>query len=163
MTRPIRQPTLLYKLTRDGYGASTFHSKCDGKSNTVTIIKTNSNYVFGGYSAAMWKSDRTYGYDATAFIFSLRRNGIPYNEKYMVRDPSSAIGNYDIWRPTFGEGSRSSDIYLTLSNEGYAGHTNFGISYSLPAGYSYGQENTISYLAGSFSGWKVTEVEVFQL
>jgi hypothetical protein len=161
MTRPIRQPTLLYKLTRDGYGASTFHSKCDGKSNTVTIIKTNSNYVFGGYTAAMWKSDNTNGYDTTAFIFSLRRNGISYNEKYMVRDPSFAIGNYAIEGPTFGKGY--SDIFLTLSNGGYIGHTNFGNSYSLPAGYSYGQEKTKSYLAGSYSGWIVSEVEVFQL
>jgi hypothetical protein len=163
MTRPIRQPTLLYKLTRDGYGLSTFHSKCDGKSNTVTIIKTNSNYVFGAYTAAMWKSDGTYtyGYDTTAFIFSLRRNGISYNEKYMVRDPSFAIGNYDNWGPTFGEAD--SDIYLTLRDGGYIGHTNFGNSYSLPAGYSYGQEKTKSYLAGSYSGWIVSEVEVFQL
>jgi hypothetical protein len=164
MTRPIRKPTLLYKLTRDGSGASTFHSKCDGKANTVTIIKTDSNYVFGGYTAAMWKSDGTYGYDTTAFIFSLRRNGISYNEKYMVRDPNYAIGNFYIHGPIFGSGYGSgSDIYLNLANRVSQGYTNFGNSYNLPSGYSYEQRNTQSYLAGSPSGWVTIEVEVFQL
>ena len=38
--------TLLYRATRDGFTANAFHSKCDGKSKTITIIKTNGNYVF---------------------------------------------------------------------------------------------------------------------
>jgi hypothetical protein len=160
MTGPTRQPTLLYKLTRDGYGASTFHTKCDGKANTVTIIKTNSNYVFGGYSAAMWRDNGTYGYDTTAFIFSLRRNGISYSEKYMVKNPTYAIYGHKIEGPTFGEGK--SDIFLSLQTDGY-GHTNFGHSYDLPSGYSYGQANTQSYLAGSYNSWVPIEVEVFQL
>ncbi len=161
MTGPTRQPTLLYKLTQDGYGELKFHSKCDGKANTVTIVKTDSNYVFGGYTAAMWKSDNSYGYDSTAFIFSLRRNGISYSEKYMVKDPNYAISSYSDEGPGFGKGF--SDIYLTLSSGGYQGHTNFGHSYSLPSGYSYEEENTKSYLAGSFNSWVAIEVEVSQL
>jgi hypothetical protein len=50
MTRFNQQALLLYRATRDGFDASSFHSKCDGKANTVTIIKTDSNYVFGGYA-----------------------------------------------------------------------------------------------------------------
>ncbi len=30
--------TLLYRGTRDGFGAKEFHSKCDGKSSTLTIV-----------------------------------------------------------------------------------------------------------------------------
>jgi hypothetical protein len=161
MTGPTRQPTLLYKLSRDGYGASTFRTKCGGKANTVTIIETNNlNYVFGGYSAAMWRTDGNYGYDITAFIFSLRRNGISYSEKYMVKNPQHAISGYIDEGPTFGEGD--SDIYLSLQTDGY-GHTNFGNSYNLPSGYSYGQDNTRSYLAGSYNSWVPRDVEVFQL
>jgi hypothetical protein len=40
--------TLLYKATRDGFEPSSFHEKCDGKENTIAIIETNGNYVFGG-------------------------------------------------------------------------------------------------------------------
>jgi hypothetical protein len=68
-----RQPrkSLLYKATRDGFFASSFHSKCDGKANTVTTVKTNSNYVFGGFTAASWSSASNYSTDSTAFIFEM--------------------------------------------------------------------------------------------
>ena len=39
----------------DGSAASTFHSNCDGKGPTVTIIKSGS-YIFGGYTDLSWKS-----------------------------------------------------------------------------------------------------------
>ena len=35
---------LLYKLTRDGDGCFTFHSKCDGKGPTIIIIQTTTWY-----------------------------------------------------------------------------------------------------------------------
>ena len=39
----------------DGSAASTFHSNCDGKGPTVTIIKYG-QYIFGGYTDRSWKS-----------------------------------------------------------------------------------------------------------
>ena len=39
----------------DGSSASTFHSNCDGKGPTVTIIKSGS-YIFGGYTDVSWHS-----------------------------------------------------------------------------------------------------------
>lgn len=44
---------LCYRGSLDGWAASTFHSRCDGKKNTVTIIEKGS-YVFGGYTDAPW-------------------------------------------------------------------------------------------------------------
>ena len=61
---------LLYRATRDGFESRSFHLKCDGKANTVTIIKTNGNYVFGGYTAAKWTSMGVYVNDTSA-IFSV--------------------------------------------------------------------------------------------
>ena len=37
----------------DGWEASTFHSNCDGKGPTVTIVQVGS-YVFGGYTDKSW-------------------------------------------------------------------------------------------------------------
>jgi hypothetical protein len=43
--------TLLYRGTRDGFGAVDFHTKCDDHSNTLTIVKANgSSYIFGGFA-----------------------------------------------------------------------------------------------------------------
>ncbi|CAH3164385.1 unnamed protein product [Pocillopora meandrina] len=45
--------TLCYRASSHGWAASTFHSRCDGKPHTVTIIR-KSPYVFGGYTDIAW-------------------------------------------------------------------------------------------------------------
>ena len=64
---------LLYRASEDGFTAKAFHSLCDGKKNTITIIKNNLNYVFGGYTNAAWLNNENFGYDNQAFIFSLKK------------------------------------------------------------------------------------------
>ena len=39
----------------EGSAASIFHSNCDGKGPTVTIIKVD-QYIFGGYTDTSWQS-----------------------------------------------------------------------------------------------------------
>jgi hypothetical protein len=64
---------LLYRGTRDGFGSSNFHSKCDQQSNTVTIVLTTDGYIFGGFTPLAWDSSGTYKADNTgkSFLFSL--------------------------------------------------------------------------------------------
>ena len=45
---------LLYRASRNGWAASNFHSCCDNKGPTVTVIKSG-NYIFGGYTEQEWK------------------------------------------------------------------------------------------------------------
>ena len=45
---------LLYRASRDGWAASNFHSCCDNKGPTVTVIKSG-NYIFGGYIEHEWR------------------------------------------------------------------------------------------------------------
>ena len=44
---------LCYRATSHGWKANTFHDRCDGKRNTVTIIQKD-QYVFGGYTDIPW-------------------------------------------------------------------------------------------------------------
>ena len=46
---------LCWRATRDGWAGSTFHSKCNNKGPTVTIVRVG-NYVFGGYTDVSWES-----------------------------------------------------------------------------------------------------------
>ena len=41
------QMTLLYKLTRDGDSASTFHSKCNNQGYTLSLIRNTRGYRCG--------------------------------------------------------------------------------------------------------------------
>ena len=55
--KPVSQSNthwnLCWRASRDGSAASTFHSLCNGKGPTVTIIKVNQN-IFGGYVSVSW-------------------------------------------------------------------------------------------------------------
>ena len=53
----------------DGWKASTFHSRCNGKGPTVTIIKVD-DYIFGGYTDVSWSDPRKYHLTAARVILS---------------------------------------------------------------------------------------------
>ena len=153
---------LIYRATRDNFSASSFHSRCDGIPNTVTIIKTTSNSVFGGFTSASWSSPSSYGYryDANAFVFSLRREGSQNKQRLNVTQPYAAIYNYYDSGPTFGDGH---DIKVSgNSNQNYNSYSKLGGSYQLPNNITYGSEESKRYLAGS-EYWQTTEIEVYQL
>jgi hypothetical protein len=65
---------LLYRGTRDGFSAAVFRRN-GSFPNTVTLIKSNKNYVFGGFTSISLNRSNGWYTDPTAFIFSLRRNG----------------------------------------------------------------------------------------
>ena len=45
---------LLFRASRDGFANKTFHSKCDNKGPTVTVVKSGAN-IFGGFTENSWK------------------------------------------------------------------------------------------------------------
>ena len=42
-----------WRASVDGWAASTFHSRCDSKGPTVTIIRVG-RYIFGGCTSISW-------------------------------------------------------------------------------------------------------------
>ena len=53
-TRNFTNTSLLYLASRDGWYASNFHSCCDNKGPTVTVVKSG-KYIFGGYTEKRWE------------------------------------------------------------------------------------------------------------
>ena len=43
-----------WRASVDGWAASTFHSLCDGKGPTATIVRVAGTYIFGGYTSTSW-------------------------------------------------------------------------------------------------------------
>jgi len=66
---------LLYCASRDGWRAHDFHSRCDNKGATITVIKRTGGYVFGGYADASWNSNGANISSPSAFLFSLHNPG----------------------------------------------------------------------------------------
>ena len=101
-----KESELIYRATRDGFGSVQFHAKCDDKAKTVSIIKNNLNYVFGGYTSEKWTSNDEFITDKNAFIFSLRKKGDSNNQKFKIKNVEFAIYGDSNYGPTFGENVR---------------------------------------------------------
>lgn len=93
---------LLYQASKDGYAASTFHSRCDNEGPSVVIVETISGNLFGGYTYANWSSSAGYSASTGAFLFGLR----PSKKRYDQRDTSKAyaIHCHPNHGPVFGNG-----------------------------------------------------------
>ena len=63
---------LLYRGSRDGDTNEKCHKLCDNKQNILIIIKSNSGYIFGGYTKIGYKTVTIseYKVDNNCFIFS---------------------------------------------------------------------------------------------
>lgn len=84
--------SLIYRGSTHGFGAKDFHNQCDGKSKTLTIIKTTQSYIFGGYTSLQWDSISYWQLDPDSFIFSLvNKENTPIKIKH-----DSSSGNYSI-------------------------------------------------------------------
>jgi hypothetical protein len=143
--------SLLYRGTRDGFASSAFHSRCDGKGNTITIIKNDNNHVFGGYISIAWHSSGSWSTDSSAYLFSLRRDKSTNSEKYLINDSQKAIWGHISHGPEFGD----NDIHICSNANTNKCSLNTKSSYNIPSKY---------YLAGkSDDDWLVTEIEVYQL
>ena len=46
---------LLYRANRNGWAATNFHSCCDNKGPTVTVVRSSNGCVFGGYTEQPWQ------------------------------------------------------------------------------------------------------------
>ena len=147
LKKKINKYTLLFRASRDGYSASNFHSKCDGKSNTVTLVETMTGRRFGGFTDDQWDQSSSYKTGPNGFIFSLDNNEI-----YYKKNNQNNIYCNSSYGPTFGGGH---DFCICdnccSSNNSY---DNSGNCYE-----TNGKKNA---LAGSYY-FLVRDYEVFQL
>jgi len=154
----------LYKGSRDGFSASNFHSKCDNKGPTLTVVSVGEGYVsdfiFGGFNPGPWNSGGSHHSAPQSLLFSLRRKAAEKKPQLIKTTRSSAskhIYNDSRHGPTFGSGH---DLHIASKC-----NTNTS-SYSHPGSYNYGpvpeaRINYCNYFAGS-QNFKVCEIEIYQ-
>uniref|UniRef100_A0A8W8M6I3 TLDc domain-containing protein n=1 Tax=Magallana gigas TaxID=29159 RepID=A0A8W8M6I3_MAGGI len=150
---------LVYKISRDGCSAPTFHQKCDGQGATVTVLYNTNNTIYGGYLSQSWNSNGGWINDPNAFLFRLQYNGSSNPLKFPVTGTGNAGYGHSNYGPTFGGGH---DIYTfsgTVSPSGKAFSLNGGLTI---LGHSYnlnGQNvNTIAN-----NSLEVTNLEVYKV
>ena len=100
---------LLYRATRDGDKASTFHKNCDGVCPLVVLVKTRKEIRFGGFTETYYESTKEFKgkRDDKAFIFSLDKM-----KCYNIEKGQNAILCYKNYGPVF-YGNKYSNIFLS--------------------------------------------------
>jgi hypothetical protein len=155
--------SLIYRATRDGFFSNSFHAKCNGKSNTLAIIKNNQNCVFGAYLSSAWSNGNDWIFDSNAFIFSMRRNGVSNSYKFPINKPQYAVP--ELFSLTYGA-AKSGGFEIRIcdrSNENMGSYTNIGNTFECPEGYIHGNDNTKCFISGNYNQWLTTEIEVYQI
>ncbi len=87
---------LAYRASRDGWRASDFHNHCNFIPNTLTVIKSTTGYVFGGFINGQWNSYGTYNSDPYSFLYTLTNpNNTPAVMKTKNSDGAYGFLTYD--------------------------------------------------------------------
>ena len=147
LKKNIKKFKLLFRASNDGFSASNFHSKCDGKSNTVTLVETLNGKRFGGFANNAWDQSSSYKTGSKGFIFSLDDKSIYYN-----KNSSYEIYCNSSYGPTFGGGH---DFYICNNcNTSNSSYNNSDYSYN-----TIGKKNA---MAGTYN-FLVKDYEVYQL
>ena len=149
---------LLYRGSRDGFGSADFHSKCDNRPNTVSIIKTTKGYIFGGYTQVGWSNggnEGCYSNDSRAFLFSLvNRFKKPFISE--VVNPCYALVCNSNFGPVFG--NNPNDICISnYSNTTTKSYSNGLSSFRAPNDI----KNHSGYFFSDDKNFQVTEIDKF--
>jgi hypothetical protein len=141
--------------SRDGFQASDFHGKCNGWANTVTIIETTKDFIFGGFTPLAWDSSGSYKLDRNEATFLFTATKTSEGRRFLLSNPALAIYCHSDYGPTFGGGH---DIYVASAcATNPNSYTNFGNSFTNDTGIN-GKE----VLTGEHC-FIVKEIEVFAI
>jgi hypothetical protein len=101
-----KQLQLLYRGSRDGFEASAFHRLCDGHRNTVTLISSTNDCIFGGYTPLPWSSRNEWVSDPslTSFVFTIKNPHNLPSRIFKQKHETYAILTHPSYGPTFGDG-----------------------------------------------------------
>jgi phosphopantetheinyl transferase (holo-ACP synthase) len=158
--------SLLWRGSRDGFGAADFHGRCDGHANTLTVILDTNGNVFGGFTPVEWESTEwngKFGKESNyfkaddslrSFVFTLKNpHNIPARRFALKAEAKwTAIYCHSNWGPHFR------DIYVSHNcNANTDSWTELGNVYTNDTGL-----NGKTVFTGSLS-FQVKEIEVFEI
>jgi len=151
MDKKVNKFKLLMKAIVDGDSSSVFHQKCDNIPFTLTLVLTDKNRRFGGFTSILWNSTNSCKADPQAFIFYLDNHEIYYPKDKKNENGIYCASNYG---PTFGEGFDFCISNQCRSNSNSYDNTSHEYSYN-----TKGRKNVLE----PEKKFKVIDYEVYQL
>ena len=152
----FKQMDLLYRGTKDGFTQSSFHNKCDNKGETITLIKNDKDYIFGGFLSISWKGGECYNSAPGSFLFTLSNIHNTEPTQFPSKNDNKEVYYSSRNGPLFGAGC---DIGIGNMNE--PGWSNFPNTYVDILGK--GRTIFTRDLDLKKSTFSIKEIEIFKL
>ena len=92
----------IFKTSVDGWNPTKFHTCCDNKGPTLTLVQGPGGSYYGGYTSTSWGSNGNCGSDAQAFLFRCHSPATQSPEKFARSGYGCEIFNSPSYGPTFG-------------------------------------------------------------
>jgi hypothetical protein len=121
---------LLYRGSRDGFQARSFHGRCDGHAKTITMIQSTNDSIFGGYTPLAWTSAFEDISDSSwqSFLFTIKNphniapqtfRQIRQNQIYMseFQGPNFGYADLEIEDACQANGSNHSSLGHCYAND----------------------------------------------
>ena len=167
--KPIESLQLLFRGSKDGFKAKTFHEKCDDIHDTVVIVQTDeeTNNTVAGYSHYQWNQvNGNYVSDAGKKAFLLQLN---WREKYVPQNENNLIYCDNGCGPTFGSGFFGGGCDLCIwddCNSNNKSYSNFPYTYNFEGSNKIvNNQQSITNFSGATNGrnFRVVDYEVFRV
>ena len=156
-----REFELLYRGTRDGFGAGDFHRTCDNKGKTLVLIKNTSGHVFGGFAATSWPGSGQYKKAPGSFLFTLTNMHGIHPTKFHLKNENDdhAICRYESRGPVFGNTSNGDGILISSDcNSKTESWSTFSVYKD-----TTGKGNSIFSSSINSKHFQVKDIEVFRV
>ena len=178
MARTSRQ---IYKATRDGFSVKNIHLCCDEKGETVTVMRTTTGYLFGGYTDVSWSSDdreqwktgflsssvswssdnsNSWKTSSLSFVFAFTSSGLgnrPLKLNLSGVNNCNAVNHGSSLALWFGNSGAMG--VLDRSPSGLQGHSNFNSGHT----YQFPPDVTDNFWLAGEEKFQLLEIEVFAL
>jgi len=144
--------SLIYRATRDGADANSYHKMCDGKANTVSVVQTIKGNKFGGYTETLIENGNMGYKDPNAFVFSLNKQKIYEN----LNKDGNVVRHYKGYGPYFVGG------FITFDTQFYRNNNNY--VYDRASSSNFFAKNEKEYeINNGEQFFAIRELEVFEI
>ena len=164
---PGKRLHLLYRGSRDGFEASTFHEKCDNQGSTLTLVQSTKDNIFGGYAVTAWCSAEESQRNDGGWLFSLKNpSGTAPVQIFVTNQPEEALFDSIDYGPSFGGADSYSDLCIAdnCNVDGVESNTELdrGSYNLLGASQDFQGDNRPCLFEGETT-FTVREIEVYQV
>ena len=136
-------------MSKDGGVGSVFHTNCNNKGPTVTVVRSSSGHLFGAVAANSWTSPSAHVSSPDSFLFCLDCAGERDTPRKLAQLPGKTNAMYDVgsYGPTFGPGH---DLYIANApGKTATSASNLGATFECPSSIGvYGSAECQAYIAG---------------